>query len=59
MYVKAKSDHETLDYVLLNLSILIYTYIYTRVHNFRGRGECPTLYTAAKHTALSYDAIRY
>ena len=30
-----------------------------RVHNFRGRGECPTVYTAAKHTALSYDAIRY
>ena len=30
-----------------------------RVHNFRGRGECPAVYTAAKHTALSYDAIRY
>ena len=32
--------------------------IVPRVHNFRGRGEYPTLYTAAKHTALSYDAIR-
>ena len=30
-----------------------------RVHNFIGGGEYPTLYTAAKHTALSYDAIRY
>ena len=28
-----------------------------RVHNFIGGGEYPILYTAAKHTALSYDAI--
>ena len=33
--------------------------ILPRVHNFIGEGEYPTLYTAAKHTALSYDAIRY
>ena len=34
-------------------------WVVARVHNFRGRGEYPTLYTAAKHTALSYDAISY
>ena len=30
-----------------------------RVHHFIGGGAYSTLYTAAKHTALSYDAIRY
>ena len=27
--------------------------------NFIGGEEYPTLYTAAKHTEISYDAIRY
>ena len=33
-------------------------FITPRLHNNRGGGECPTLYTTAKHTALSYDTIR-
>ena len=32
-------------------------YIGARVHNNRGGGKCPILYTAAKHTVLSYDTI--
>ena len=34
-------------------------YVSPRVHNFIGRGEYPTLYTPAKHTALSYNATHY
>ena len=34
-------------------------WLLARVNNFIGGGEYPTLYTAAKHTALSYDAICY
>ena len=34
----------------------IYVTELPRVHN-RGRGECTTLYSAAKYIALSYDVI--
>ena len=34
----------------------IYVTELPRVHK-RGRGECTTLYSAAKYTALSYDVI--
>ena len=30
-----------------------------RVYNNRSGGECPTLYTTAKHTALQYDVIHF
>ena len=37
----------------------MFMYVTPRVRNFIGGGEYPTFYTAVKHIALSYDAIRY
>ena len=40
-----------------NYNFIKFYLIGPRVRNNRDGGEYPTLYTAAKHTALSYDAI--
>ena len=56
-YFQAENFQEyfsTTDFTKQSLQL----FLLSRAHNFRCGGEYPTFYTAAKHTALSYDTIR-